>query len=728
MLCWTRESVRCAEPDGRMFPGGRTQGRCGGKQPSQVRLIVVLVALTLICAVTWPGTPCLADNGQDSDGIMDLSLDDLMNVQVTSVSKKSEKLSDASAAIFVITSDDIRRSGALTLPDVLRMVPGMEVGRIDANRWAVSSRGFNGAFANKLLVLVDGRSVYTPTFSGVYWDIQDLALQDIDRIEVIRGPGATLWGVNAVNGVINVLTKSASHTQGAALMTAGGDGDVSQVVSFRYGDRVGDNLHWRAYGKTQGFGSSNHLFNGPSAPAFGTVRTELAGARDDWTLSRAGFRADGRLSEADDFTLQGDYYDGTIGTAYGLPELSAPYVGLTFDETDAHGGYMLARGVHRFRGPENELRVQLYYDHNYRRDALYGETDRAYDVDVQQSLSAAPWLDVLGGIEYRVVDLTLHSTDYIFSKTEISGSLQSLSSFLQGDVGIWNDRLNLTLGAKFEETEYSGMQTQPNARVTARVARNHTLWASVSRASRTPSSIEEYGSIWLYSVPPFSAFNETPMTLVAEARGDGSFGSESMTAWEAGYRAGLSGMLSLDLAVFHNEYRNLVVNALGTAEIDPGGFIVQPMVFSNGLSGTTEGIEVAADWLPWSRLRVKSAYSYLDMALDLDISPATVTDNVHPLAWGHVPKHQVSVRTQFDVHRNVDFDCWLRTVDELATLDIPAYTELDMRIEWRPIQKVSVAIVGRNLLHDKHDEFVSELTGLYTPVERAGYVSLSLGL
>src|SRR5437588_2583260 len=402
-----------------------------------------------------------------------VSLEDLWNMQVTSVSKRTQKVADAAAAIFVITQADIRRSGATSIPEALRLVPGLEVARIDQNKWAIGSRGFNGRFDNKLLVLIDGRSVYTPLFSGVYWNVQDVMLEDVDRIEVIRGPGATLWGANAVDGVINVITKPAQATQGG-LVTAEGGTEERTAESVRYGGKLGNSAFYRIYSK--------YFEWEPSIDATGKA------AHDGWNAVRAGFRVDTKSSGPNALTVQGDLYDSDYKETLTIPSLNPPYSSMFANDGDYAGGNLLGRWNHSFSRSSTTL--QVYFDRtNVLDNSLFTDHESVYDIDFQHDIHVGESQELVWGMGYRSIQDS-NGSSFTVSLQPNHSSLNQFSSFLQDEVSFFDRRLRVTLGSKFEHNDFTGFEFQPNVRVLANIGKNQSDWAATSRAVRTPALTE----------------------------------------------------------------------------------------------------------------------------------------------------------------------------------------------------------------------------------------------
>ncbi|HEV8580421.1 MAG TPA: TonB-dependent receptor [Thermoanaerobaculia bacterium] len=668
------------------------------------------------CLVTavlcWPApAAALADQPPEGSGtgtavdLTELSLEELMDVEVVSVSKRSERISAAAAAVYVITQEDLRRSGATSIAEALRMVPGLEVARIDANTWAVSARGFNGRFANKLLVLIDGRSVYTPLFSGVFWDVQDTLLEDVDRIEVIRGPGATLWGANAVNGVINILTKSARETLGS-LVTAGGGTEERWFLGARYGGSLGENGAWRAYVK--GFDR-----DAGADPAGGE-------GVDGWSVKRGGFRVDRKLGDAAEWTLQGDLYDGEVGERLTLaPSLTALVPVVQDTETAISGGNLLGRWQ-RTLSAASELTVQLYYDRTDRDYRFLDESRDTFDLELQHDVSPAPRHRVVWGLGYRRTADDLRDSDLLaFQPDRRTDDLAS--AFLQDEINLRADRLWLTVGSKLEHNDYSGFEVQPNARLLWTPGEHRTLWAAVSRAVRTPSRAEHDLQLSAPAFPAGALFPGSPPAIVATL-GDRSFDSEELLAYELGYRAGVAPGLFVDLAAFYNDYDRLRTVRAEPPFLQlspPPPHLVIPSFASNDMEGETYGAELAADWRPAGSWRLSAAYTWLEMRLRNRFDPADVTVAA---TEGQSPQQQLFLRSAMDLPGHFELDLAARYVDSLATGPVSGYTSADLRLGWKPRAGLELSLVGQNLLDAEHLEFAPEIIPTHpTAVERAVY-------
>jgi iron complex outermembrane recepter protein len=649
-----------------------------------------------------------AQSGQSVPDVTTLSMEDLMNMQVTSVSKRTQKVADAAAAVFVITQEDIRRSGATSIPEALRLVPGLEVARIDENKWAIASRGFNGRFDNKLLVLIDGRSVYTPLFSGVYWNVQDVMLEDIDRIEVIRGPGATLWGANAVNGVINIISKKAKDTQGG-VVSAGAGTEQRGSSSARYGSTIG-NTAYRAYGK---------YFNwGPSLYSSGTT------AHDGWDELRGGFRADWTPAGANSLTLQGDIYQSKYGETLTVPSLSAPYSSTFPNNGNYSGGNILGRWNHSSEGASMSL--QMYYDNTTIADnSLFVDHQNIFDMDFQQGFHVGDSQQFVWGLGYRSIR-DRNDSSFSVSLQPNQVTLNHFSAFLQDEVSLVDNRLRLTFGSKFEHNDFTGFEVQPNARLLWTLTPNQSVWTAVSRAVRTPALTEEGLRLNSAVIPPATPPNPTPFPAVVTVFGSHQFQSEDLLAYELGYRVQVTSSLSADIATFYNNYSNLRTAEPGVPSLEGSPAptdIVIPFFAANKMSGGTYGAELFADWKVIPKWRLVGSYSYLQMDIRKN------SDSLDPTADnpnGSSPRHQWYVRSSIDLPMHFEDDTTLRFVDHLPSLNIPSYYSLDAHLGWRPVQLVEFSIGGQNLLNNQHLEFIPDFINTApTVVKRTVYGSLT---
>jgi len=582
------------------------------------------------------------------DEFKKMSLDELMNVEVTSVSRRESTIGQSAAAISVITQDDIRRSGATSIPEALRMVPGMNVAQIDASNWAISARGFNNNTANKLLVLMDGRSVYTPLFSGVFWDVQDTMMQDVDRIEVIRGPAGAVWGANAVNGVINVITKDAKDTQGA-LVTGGGGSELRDFGAAQYGWQVKDDVFARIYVK--------------HADHDETVFRSGAPGQDDWSMTQSGFRLDGQPSPDNHYTLQGDIYSGETDLAN------------SSENTDLAGGNILGRVTQKM-SDGSDVKLQMYYDRTQRDiPATFVEHRDTFDIDFQYHVPIGKQHDVTMGLGYR------YSTDAVGNRVITfvpdRESLNLFSAFIQDEIQLVPEKLRLTLGSKFEHNDFSGFEIEPSARLLWTITKRQTAWVAVSRAVRTPTQLE------------------TDLTIVAPGAsliGNKDFDSEVELAYEAGYRIQPVDWLAVDIAAFYNNYDDL-------RSLELNGTIFSE---ENKLNGQTYGVEIGSTVQPTEWWTIRAAYTFLNVQVQTD--PGS-TDVSSESLEGNDPRNQYYVRSSFDLPYHFELDCTWRYVGELETQGVPSYMAFDARLGWHPTDQLELAVVGQNLFDNRHPEF-----------------------
>ncbi|MDG4551834.1 MAG: TonB-dependent receptor [Candidatus Contendobacter sp.] len=634
------------------------------------------------------------------------SIEDLMQVKVVSAAKVEQALQDTASAVFVITADDIRRSGATNVMEALRLAPGVEVARIDSSRWAITIRGFNGRFANKLLVLIDGRTVYNTQFSGVYWEIQDLFLPDIERIEVVRGPGGALWGANAVNGVINIITRNAKDTQdGLVALTAGNE--ERAIAGVRYGGKLGDSAQYRIYGQFT-------ERDGQTAAASG------GDAGDDWRMGRGGFRLDWAPSARDAVTVQGDVYDGNLDQNYTLPTLAAPYTEQRLSPVTASGGSVQARWERQYSATSG-MGLQAYYQYAKRDDPLYIVDSDTFDLDFQHNFALTDRQEIVWGLGYRRDSDQF--TDTLFSSVKPSQlTTQLFSAFAQNQADLIPEQLRLTVGLKVEHNDFTGWEWQPSIRMLWTPHSDHRLWAAVSRAVRTPSRGEQNSRVNLFILPPSPLTGNLP-TLFS-IFGTESLQSENLIAYEIGYRARWSERLSVDAAAFYNDYDQIIASAPGTPFPETRTFppyLVVPLELQNAAAGYNHGFELAADWRPTQAWRLQLAYSYLHQDIQgSDGEPLFNSGNLN----------QFSLLSSWNVRDDLDFDVWwryvhrdgvIRTFSPYGNVEIDPYSTLTLRLGWRPRKDVELSLVGANLLDGNHLEYVQEAYTFPVEIERSIY-------
>ncbi|MBC8009548.1 MAG: TonB-dependent receptor [Burkholderiales bacterium] len=621
------------------------------------------VRLALLCSSVCCCSAALADPPVAGPNLGDLSLEELMNETVTSVSKREQKLTDAAAAVTVLTNDDIRRSGVTSVADALRLVPGMSVGSVNANQWAVSARGFNGLYANKLLVLVDGRAVYSPNFAGVYWDAEQTMLEDVDRIEVIRGPGATVWGANAVNGVVNIVTRGARETQGDLLY--GSFGDVQEArVGARHGGRLGEKTYYRVYAGAQ------------STDDYPLASGQDAG--DGWSGQHGGVRID---HHPDDDT-QVTWLAGTTG------------VDTDDDQAEAYNLNTLGRLTRRW-ADRSSLEIQAYYDQTVRNELQRARIrSDTIDLSAQHTFGLGERNDVIWGLGYRFIDSSVEQTTPLLKVRDGEVQTDLFSFFLQDEFRLVPDKFTVSAGVKVEHNDYTGVEVQPSLSGVVTISERQTAWAAVSRAVRTPASVEERDVFGIVNGAPI--VGPDGGLYLPRIVGNSDVSSEILWAYELGYRIQPTKRVSVDVAVFYNVYDDLIsvgeISAfvpgvpLGTAEIP----------FANTLGGETRGGEIAVTFSPTDTWRLTANYSLLIAKIDGPESadPDALEDGS--------PRNQALLRTSHDLTRRLHFDAQLRFVDSLRF--VPAYLTADLRIAYQATDRLEISLVGQNLLQDQHPE------------------------
>lgn len=672
------------------------------RAPSTSSVTVVLaLALGVTASRGWADSLAQDDEDDSLSELLeefgDLDLEALMQVSVTSVAGRAQMLLDTPAAITVITDEDIRRTGHRSIPEALRLVPGFTVGQISPSIWAIGSRGLTDRFANDLLVLIDGRKVYDPLFSGTFWNVQDVMLEDLDRIEVIRGPGATLWGANAVNGVVNVTTKSAKDTQGV-LITGGGGNVYQGFASVRYGGEIDENTHFRVYAKYDNYARFDDVLD--------------RSTDTDWDMYRTGFRLDALGDDDVELTAQGDlYFTGHSGESVRVPVPG----NFTFAPDDLdnqyQGGNVLLRAG-REVSEDKGWSVQLYYDRTkttggqpkfeVRRDTI--------DFDYRQYLPHGENDEhvLMWGGGYR------HSRDRTARGPYInffprSRSLDTFHAFIQNTTTLVPDRLHFMIGSKFEHNDHTGFEFQPSGRLWWTPDEDQTVWGAVSRAVRTPSRIaDDTQLLTTYADPGLlpggggPTGNFVPLFVV----GDDDIDSEELVAFELGYRTRLRDNLTLDFAGFYNHYDDLITIPL------PAG------VLGNRGEADTYGFELASTWSPAENWTLTAAYSFIK--IDFDSVDGTAEE-------GETPQQQFNVRSALDLTDDLELNSALYYVDNIPDEGVDSYLRLDVGLTWRPLPNVELTVWGQNLLDNKHVEFGDDLfQAAQLEVERSIYGQVSI--
>lgn len=631
------------------------------------------------------GLVLIASVGVANDELLDLSLEDLMNVEVTSVSKKAENRSGAAAAITVITAEDLRRHGFTSVPEALRLVPGVQVARIDAARWAISIRGFRQEFSNKLLVMIDGRSIYTPLFGGVVWNEHNVAIEDIERIEVVRGPGGTIWGANAVNGVINIISKSSADTQGVRAHVFGGTQEYG--IAARYGGALGEDTKYRVSlkgEKTEDF-DFNQNYNG----------------NDEYGQLRLGLRSDTKLSEDQDLTVFVDYFDldRESGTVLSTPGTFFPIVGFRKTHMKQRGGNVVLKYGKDFDS-DSRFEAKAYYDRVH-RDTTLKEDSHTADVDLQYQSELVENLGMVVGVNYRYWTTHVGSGIGTVQIVPNDEEFHLGSGFFQFQLDLFDDHVALIAGTKLSVNSWSGFEYQPSGRIVVKPVEGHTVWGAVSRAVRTPTIIDRDLSGFIGPAPIL---------------GNDDFRSEELLSFEFGYRFHRLDWLKAEFSAFWSDYED--VSGLAGAG---------PFVFQNDTNIKIRGLEIEVSYLPTDWLRLTGGYSVIDFDENGPPAPLAV-----PQRRTH-PAHQFVLRTLLDLPYDLEFDGAIFYVDgqpgttpTLRSNNVTQYVRLDLRLGWKPLENLEISLVGQNLTDARHPEFNDIQFNQSNQVPRSGYAKVTV--
>jgi iron complex outermembrane receptor protein len=656
---------------------------CSAPRPAPLSRIlgsVLCVLLGTATALRAAEAPLMAFD------LDDLSLEQLVNVEITSVAKKETSLFRSPAAIGVVTSDDMRRMGATSFPEAMRWLPGVQIAQIDHNIWSVGARGFGFQFTDKLLVLQDGRSIYTPLFAGVHWDAHDAVLEDIERIEVIRGPGATLWGANAVNGVINIISKSARDTQGGLLSVAGGPGEGAEV-SLRYGGEAARDVHYRAYVK--------HFDRDPMRDSFGAELPE------DWQSWRGGFRLDWERASGDLLTVQGDVMTATVEEMYREPSFTPPYFTLTPIESESHAFNLLGRWT-RVLANDSELTVQSYVESGVHESFGTREERDTFDLDVQHRIVFGERHDLIWGAGFRV------SRDDVAPSSNATWvpqrqTLRLATAFVQDEIVVVPERVHLVVGSKIEHNDFTGVEVQPGVRLLWMPDAHQTVWAAVSRAVRTPSRQNDGLQAYLgvMDVPEMGGL------FASFLRGHEDLSAEVLHAYELGYRAEIGRWLSVDVAGFQHDYRDYITFLPSEPEFvfEPVPHLRHNFDFANGASFSSHGGEITATAIVTPSLRLVADHTQQFTRLpDQGLGEVAFVSR------------QTSVRAFWRVRPGLELMAAVGYVGELPSPypgfpEIPSYTRVDLGVIWRPTDALEIGVWGRNLQESRH----LETYGVTTP-------------
>ena len=649
-----------------------------GKEAPALKAVSRLLIFASLVLVAGP-LPGLAQSRPPD--LIQMSIEDLMNIEITSASRKEQPAADVAAAVFVITHEDIRRSGMTTIPDVLRLAPGVQVAQINSNKWAVSIRGFNGLFANKLLVLVDGRSVYNRLFSGVLWDAEDLMLDDIDRIEVIRGPGAAIWGANAMNGVINIITKATAGTQGGLVRVDAGN--AARQGAVRYGGTAGT-TPYRVYAQWTGRDESLIVPGTRADDASQSIRT---GFRADWA------------TRPDTFMLESGFQAGQARALWpNLDPVTAAREPIVTDPSDSLGAHVLGRWTHKRAGGAT-LQVQSFANVASRQEPVVDYHRQAFDVDTQYHTALGARQDLVVGAGYRFINERFAGRVAGFSLIPDEGRSSLVTAFVQDEIQFFAKRLAVTLGSQVQYDSDSGAGVQPTARVMWKPRPSQRLWAATSRALRTPSLTDRRIRLVYPGVPTASG-----LPLIVSLQGNPEAETESLVDAETGYRLEIGTAASIDVTAFMGRYDHLRTQEPSAPSVKfvPSPHIRVDTLFSNHLEATTRGFEVAGHWMPVRAWRLVGSYTAFH------ITPRLAATSLDPAAAredGNAASAQWQLRSVLSPGSRATVSLALFHVGELAQLQVAAYTRADVIAEWRFTSRISAVAIGQNLFDPAHFEF-----------------------
>lgn len=672
------------------------------------------LAAAFILALAVSATAAGRNQGRD---LTDLSLEELMDVRVSLATRKPGRLSEIAAAVDVVTAEDMRRTGAENVPDALRQVPGMEVGRLDASKWALSSRGFNGLYSNKVLVLLDGMNLYSPVFSGVLWESMDISPEEVSRVEVVRGPGATLWGAGAMNGVISIATREARETQGLSLR-AGTGTEQKAVLSGRWGGSIGTNAFYRVYGRAI---RHDGFINSSGEPA-----------GDDWKRQSGGFRVDWKASRRNSLTLQGEVSGADIGQE-GNPTLVP---GIILEGPDyrikMQAGYVSGRWRRVF-SPRSDFDLRVSFNGTRREDAFFfGGNSRTLDVDAQHHVAVAGRHDIVWGAGFRQMAHRVLSRR-IMTMDPASRTFRTFSAFFQDDIDLVLQRLRLTAGSKFEDNSFTGFEIQPNLRLAWMPSPRHTFWTAASRAVRLPDP-SDFDLKIIYELSPARFL----------LNGNTNIRPEELAAFEFGWKTTPSVRFHAEVSGFINRYDRIQNYSLEDFRVFENPLVIEiPFLLDNVMTGKVKGVECVADAGLRRNLRIRASAAYLDVRQrwsDEVIRKAQEIGRMLGLErefvaeWvgnenGKSPEWTGSLRLSWNPAASVEADLMARFVDDLPQMAVPGYTGLDARLAWRPNGLFEVFVLGRNLAGPKHLEF-NETPASFgaTLVQRSVFAGVNVGI
>ena len=606
-----------------------------------------------------------------------MDIEDLMKVEVTTSGRKAQQNFSVPAAITVITQEDIRRSGANSIPEALRGVPGVDVARINANQWAVSIRGFNGRFADKLLVMINGRSIYSNYFSGVFWEEQDVLLPDVERIEVIRGPGGTLWGANAVNGIINIITKSSSDTKGDLVQVSAGN-EQSGTYGFRHGGGIGKKGSFRIWGSFTGIGAS--------------VTPAGDSAHDGWSSLRGGFRSDWKSGEEESFTLEGNLFHNRVEEMLPIISLTPPELKIS-DKTSPMKGYDLQGRWTKHFANQAEISIQAFVDSNSMTNFLADLKSNTFDLDVQHRFAVQGQHFVMLGVGYRHIHNRLDANADYYSIPP-SADYNLFNSFIQDEI-LLKKNVKLTVGSKFEHNSFTGFEWQPSVRIACTPDQKHTLWAAFTRSLRTVAQADtnSHANFGVGLAPDGT-------TLLYTSNGNPNLQAQVVQSYELGYRMETSSQLMADFTAFYNHYRKVRAINDGIPFFDPSPVphVVVPLYFSNSFGADTFGLESTLHWKPTSKWSTNLSWTLLSDVRDGERA------GIHVETLNY-PHNQISLKSHLDLPNHFELDTSLYWTSRINDLAVPSNTRLDCRLGWRPSSSFELSLVGQNLLTNHTQEF-----------------------
>ena len=654
-----------------------------------LRYIAFVGFTALIRPSLYPQTPSYPQtptSGQQQNPLKTMSLEQLGNIEVTTVSKEPEVIWKTPAAIYVITQEDIRRSGATSIPEALRLAPGVEVARITSGEYAIGIRGFNSRLSRSVLVLIDGRTVYTTFTAGTYWETQDTLIEDIDRIEVIRGPGGTIWGPNAVNGVINIITKNTKDTQGMVGAEWGG-GNVEQVFGdARYGTGNGRGFTYRVYAKGFGWGPQYH----PDGDNY-----------DHWRAGQGGFRMDWNANARDSYRLQGDVYGQDLGQRVTGTTYNPPANSDTSGDASLYGGNILW-SWRRVRGEGTDIQLAAYYDHTTRNELNFGDIRNTVNIDFldrfQLSRQEVSWGSTLRFSHGNEIEVVSGLTFVPPQRTD-----QLYQGFIQDEISLVKNRISLVTGTKVLKTNYTGVLAEPSVRLLFTPSSTQTVWAAYTHALRTPADVERD-----FNLSSFLGDASNGLPIFARFSANPAFRSEQLNGYELGYRRLTGPRFYVDIGSFYNHYGDLFSeDLLGASLIEtnpPPTHVLIPAQFGNGLVASTTGMEVAPVWRPEPWWRLGGSYSFLDM----HVKKATNSKDIGsaPTVQGSSPGNHVLIQSGFDLPKSVIVGMQVRYVSALPGIKVPSYWTGDATVRWAPSRHIQLTAVGQNLFQPHHVEFV----------------------